>query len=229
MRNINRDVPANHRIMKQISKIKSYRNYIYVFHVKPLLRPIKEAWNWTVRRVSRKQRLMAMRAIANLRPDEMRELSEDDAELLRTMSEYLLHSRWVTRNGRIHYTCPLLEDITLWQMIEARMAETAVDRIKGWTGGYVPETIADMVKMSKFIAGEIDRADQFERVLLPAGGGKVESNPIAEAKSVLGMVQLAAELMHCTFEEAKLINYSDVILAISARHEEVERQKSKTK
>lgn len=215
--------------MKQISKIKSYRNYIWMFHVKPLLRPIKEAYKWTIRRISRKQRLMAMRAIANLRPDEMRELSEDDAELLRTMSEYLLPSQWITRNGRIHYTCPLLEDITLWQMIEARMAETAVGRIKGWTGGYVPETIADMVKMSKFIAGEIDRADQFERVLLPAGGGKVESNPIAEAKSVLGMVQLAAELMHCTFEEAKLINYSDVILAISARHEEVERQKSKTK
>lgn len=212
-----------------MNRIKSYRNYIWTFHVKPLLRPIKEAWKWTVRRISRKQRLMAMRAIANLSPDEMRELSEDDAELLRTMSEYLLPSQWITRNGRIHYTCPLLEDITLWQMIEARMAETAVDRIKGWTGGYVPETIADMVKMSKFIAGEIDRADQFERVLLPAGGGKAESNPIAEAKSVLGMVQLAAELMHCTFEEAKLINYSDVILAISARHEEVERQKSKTK
>lgn len=215
--------------MKQISKIKSYRNYIYVFHVKPLLRPIKDAWKWTVRRISRKQRLMAMRAIANLRPDEMRELSEDDAELLRTMSEYLLPSQWITRNGRIHYTCPLLEDITLWQMIETRMAETAIARIKGWTGGYVPETIADMVKLSKFIAGEIDRADQFERVLLPAGGGKAESNPIAEAKSVLGLVQLAAELMHCTFEEAKLINYSDVILAISARHEEVERQKSKIK
>lgn len=215
--------------MKQISKIKSYRNYIYVFHVKPLLRPIKDAWKWTVRRISRKQRLMAMRAIANLRPDEMRELSEDDAELLRAMSEYLLPSPWITRNGNIVYTCPLLEDVTLWQMIEARMAETAVDRIKGWTGGYVPETIADMVKLSKFIAGEIDRADQFERVLLPAGGGKAESNPIAEAKSVLGMVQLAAELMHCTFEEAKLINYSDVILAISARHEEVERQKSKIK
>lgn len=215
--------------MKQISKIKSYRNYIYVSHVKPLLRPIKDAWKWTVRRISRKQRLMAMRAIANLRPDEMRELSEDDAELLRTMSEYLLPSQWITRNGRIHYTCPLLEDVTLWQMIETRMAETAIDRIKGWTGGYVPETIADMVKMSKFIAGEIDRADQFERVLLPAGGGKAESNPIAEAKSVLGMIQLAAELMHCTFEEAKLINYSDVILAISARHEEVERQKSKIK
>lgn len=215
--------------MKQISKIKSYRNYIYASHVKPLLRPIKDAWKWTIRRISRKQRLMAMRAIANLRSDEMRELSEDDAELLRTMSEYLLPSRWVTRNGRIRYTCPSLENITLWQMIEARMAETAIDRIKGWTGGYVPETIADMVKLSKFIAGEIDRADQFERVMLPAGGGKAESNPIAEAKSVLGMVQLAAELMHCTFEEARLINYSDVILAISARHEEVERQKSKIK
>ena len=210
-----------------MNKFKSYRNYVWMFHVKPLLRPIKDAWKWMVRRISRKQRLMAMRAIANLRPDEMRELSEDDAELLRTMSEYLLPSQWITRNGRIHYTCPPLEDITLWQMIETRMAETAVDRIKGWTGGYVPETIADMVKMSKYIAEEVEKADQFERMLLPGGGGSTESNPISEAKSVLGMVQLASELMHCTFEEAKLINYSDVILAISARHEEVERQKSK--
>ena len=200
-----------------------------MFHVKPLFRPFKDAYNWLVRRICRKQRLLALRMISNLKPDEMRELSEDDAELLRTMSEYLLPSQWITRNGNIVYTCPLLETVTLWQMIEARMAETAMERIKGWTGGYVPETIADMVKLTKFIAGEMERADQFERVLLPAGGGTSERNPIAEAKSVLGMVQLASELMHCSFEEAKLINYSDVILAISARHEEVERQKSKFK
>ncbi|QIG64632.1 hypothetical protein SJC23_3 [Bacteroides phage SJC23] len=212
-----------------MNRIKSYRNYIWMFHVKPLFRPFKDAYNWLVRRICRKQRLLALRMISNLKPDEMRELSEDDAELLRTMSEYLLPSQWITRNGNIVYTCPLLETVTLWQMIEARMAETAMERIKGWTGGYVPETIADMVKLTKFIAGEMERADQFERVLLPAGGGTSERNPIAEAKSVLGMVQLASELMHCSFEEAKLINYSDVILAISARHEEVERQKSKTK
>lgn len=212
-----------------MNRIKSYRNYIWMLHVKPLFRPFKDAYNWLVRRVCRKQRLLALRMISNLKPDEMRELSEDDAELLRTMSEYLLPSQWITRNGNIVYSCPLLEDVTLWQMIEARMAETAMERIKGWTGGYVPETIADMVKLTKFIAGEMERADQFEGVLLPAGGGASERNPIAEAKSVLGMVQLASELMHCSFEEAKLINYSDVILAISARHEEVERQKSKTK
>ena len=212
-----------------MNRIKSYRNYIWMFHIKPLLRPIKDAYNWLVRRICRKQRLLALRTLANLPPDAAIGLSEDDAQLLRTMSEYLLPSQWITRNGKIVYTCPPLEDVTLWQMIEARMAETAMDRIKGWTGGYVPETIADMVKLTKFIAGEMERADQFERVLLPAGGGTSERNPIAEAKSVLGMVQLASELMHCSFEEAKLINYSDVILAISARHEEVERQKSKTK
>ena len=212
-----------------MNKFKSYRNYIWVFHVKPLLRPIKEAYKWTIRRISRKQRLLALRTLANLPPDAAMDLSEDDAQLLRVMSNLLLPSRWITRRGRIDFTCPSLEDITLWQMIETRQAETALERISGWTGGYAPETVADMIKLTKYIAEEVEKADQFERVLLPAGGGKVESNPIAEAKSVLGMVQLAAELMHCTFEEAKLINYSDVILAISARHEEVERQKSKTK
>lgn len=212
-----------------MNKFKSYRNYVWVFHVKPLLRPIKEAYKWSVRRISRKQRLTALLIIANLSPDEMAALSEDDARLLHVMSEYLLPSRWITRRGRIDFTCPSLEDITLWQMLETRRAETALERISGWTAGYVPETVADMIKLTKYIAEEIEKADQFERTLLPGGGGSVESNPISEAKSILGMVQLASELMHCTFEEAKLINYSDVILAISARHEEVERQKSKFK
>lgn len=200
-----------------------------MFHVKPLLRPVHRAYKWTIRRISRKQRLTALLIIANLSPDERAALSEDDARLLHVMSEYLLPSQWITRRGRIDFTCPSLEDITLWRMLETRRAETALERISGWTGGYVPETVADMIKLTKYIAEEVEKADQFERMLLPGGGGSTESNPISEAKSVLGMVQLASELMHCTFEEAKLINYSDVILAISARHEEVERQKSKIK
>lgn len=200
-----------------------------MFHVKPLLRPIKEAYKWAIRRISRKQRLLALRTLANLPPDAAMDLSEDDTQLLRVMSNLLLPSRWITRRGRIDFTCPSLEDITLWQMIETRQAETALERISGWTGGYAPETVADMIKLTKYIAEEVEKADQFERMLLPGGSGSVESNPISEAKSILGMVQLASELMHCTFEEAKLINYSDVILAISARHEEVERQKSKFK
>lgn len=212
-----------------MKKLKSYRNYIWMFHVKPLFRPIHRAYWWAIRRISRKQRLLALRTLANLPPDSAVDLSEDDTELLRVMSNLLLPSRWITRKGRIDFTCPSLEDITLWQMIETRQAETALERISGWTGGYVPETVADMIKLTKYIAEEIEKADQFERMLLPGGGGTTESNPISEAKSVLGMVQLASELMHCTFEEAKLINYSDVILAISSRHEEVERQKSKTK
>lgn len=212
-----------------MNKFKSYRNYVWMFHVKPLLRPFHRAYKWTIRRISRKQRLLALRTLANLPPDAAIGLSEDDAQLLRVMSNLLLPSRWITRRGRIDFTCPSLEDITLWRMIETRQAETALERISGWTGGYAPETVADMIKLTKYIAEEVEKADQFERMLLPGGGGPTESNPISEAKSVLGMVQLASELMHCTFEEAKLINYSDVILAISARHEEVERQKSKTK
>ncbi|MFT0262956.1 hypothetical protein [Bacteroides faecis] len=43
------------------------------------------------------------------------------------------------------------------------------------------------------------------------------------------MVQITSELFNCSFEDAKKINYSDVILAISKRHDEVEKQKSKTK
>ena len=109
-----------------MNKFKSYRNYVWMFHVKPLLRPIKEAYKWAIRRISRKQRLLALRTLANLPPDAAMDLSEDDAQLLRVMSNLLLPSRWITRNGRIDFTCPSLEDITLWQMIETRQVECEV-------------------------------------------------------------------------------------------------------
>lgn len=208
--------------------IKSYRGYVWRMVCRPFT-PFRWLWRTFVRLTNRYQRLYQLRRLANLKPDASENLSEDESRLLQSLSEFLLSSRWVTRKGRIVYTCPSVDDVTLWQMIEARQAETAIDRITGWTGGYAPETVADMVKLTKYIAEQIGQADQLERMLLPGAGKGGESNPIEEAKSVLGMVQIAAELFHCSFEEAKKIDYSDVILAISKRHEEVEKQKSKTK
>lgn len=210
------------------SEIKTFRGYVR-YQIYRLFTPFRWLWKTFVRLTSRYQRLMQLRRIANLKPNAVESLSQDETALLHYMSEYLIPSRWVTRKGHIIYTCPSVDEVTLWQMIEARQAETAIDRITGWTGGYAPETVADMIKLTKYIAEQIEQADQLERMLLPGAGKGGESNPIEEAKSVLGMVQIAAELFHCSFEEAKKIDYSDVILAISKRHEEVEKQKSKTK
>ena len=171
---------------------------------------------------------MSLLSLSNLKPDAVIAMSQDERALMDTFAKLIVPSHLVTRKGRIIHAIPELEDVELWQMIEARRAETAIDRIKGWCG-YVPETVADMIKLSKFIETEFHRADQLEAALLPRGGGKADTSPIAEAKNILGMVQMTAELMSCSFEEAKKINYSDAILAISRRHDEVERMKTKTK
>lgn len=203
---------------------KNYRSYI-MFHVK---RPFQRFYNFVKRRVSRRQRLVSLQALANLKPDAVVALSQDERSLMDTFAKLIVPSHLVTRKGKIIHAIPELEDVELWQMIEARRAETALDRIKGWCG-YVPENVADMIKLSKFIEAEFVRADQLEAALLPRGGGSADTSPIAEAKNVLGMVQMTAELMACSFEEAKKINYSDAILAISKRHDEVERMKTKSK
>lgn len=203
---------------------KNYRSYV----VARITRPFKRFYGFVKRRVSRKQRIMSLLSLSNLKPDAVMAMSQDERALMDTFAKLIVPSHLVTRKGRIIHAIPELEDVELWQMIEARRAETAIDRIKGWCG-YVPETVADMIKLSKFIETEFHRADQLEAALLPRGGGKADTSPIAEAKNILGMVQMTAELMSCSFEEAKKINYSDAILAISRRHDEVERMKTKTK
>ena len=207
-----------------MDKFKSFRSYV----AHQVMRPFKRFYGFVKRRVSRRQRIMSLLSLSNLKPDAVMAMSQDERALMDTFAKLTVPSHLVTRKGRIIHAIPELEDVELWQMIEARRAETAIDRIKGWCG-YVPETVADMIKLSKFIEAEFHRADQLEDALLPRGGGKADTGPIAEAKNILGMVQMTAELMSCAFEEAKKINYSDAILAISRRRDEVERMKTKTK
>ena len=207
-----------------MDKFKSFRSYV----AHQVMRPFKRFYGFVKRRVSRRQRIMSLLSLSNLKPDAVMAMSQDERVLMDTFAKLIVPSHLVTRKGRIIHAIPELEDVELWQMIEARRAETAIDRIKGWCG-YVPETVADMIKLSKFIEAEFHRADQLEEARLPRGGGKADTGPIAEAKNILGMVQMTAELMSCSFEEAKKINYSDAILAISRRHDEVERMKTKTK
>lgn len=213
-------------------EFKNYRAYVWA-QIKCFLSWLVYPFRWIVRRTWRKivnyHNQQVLCSLANLRPDAQTNLTQDESVLLETMAKLIQPSRFVTRKGKIIYTVPELEDITLWQMIEARRAESALERIAGWTEGYAPETIADMMKLTKYIAEQIGQADELERVLLPGGGGSGESNPISEAKSVLNMVQTTAELFNCSFEDAKKINYSDAVLAISKRHDEVEKQKSKNR
>ncbi|WAX17467.1 hypothetical protein PM116P2_00048 [Parabacteroides phage PM116P2] len=73
-------------------------------------------------------------------------------------------------------------------------------------------------------------ADQLERYLFQSNGGvSDEDDQIKQAKNLLSIVQLTAELFHCSFEEAKQMNYSDAILAISKRNEEIEKEKQQLK
>lgn len=195
--------------------------------IKKIIKPIKTLHRW----ISRKQRLIALQTIANLRIDETCELSPDESVLLNTFAELLMPSLLVTRNGKIVYAAPTLEDITLWQMVEARRAESATALITGWCGDRAYfETVTDVIKLSKFIKDELKRSDDFEKALLPSAGQAQESdNPLEEAKNILGLVQITAELFACSFEEAKQVNYTDAILAISKRHDEVEKLKRKSK
>lgn len=209
------------------NRYRSYRAYA-AYRIGRLFEPLRKLRRFVILKLTIKQREMVMTRLANLKPSAMVELSQEESVLIRELSKHLLPSRLVTRAGKVVHMIPELSEVTLWQMIEARRAETAIERIVGWCGGYAPDTVADMVRLSKFIEGEINTANELERALLPGSArSQGTSDPISEAKAVLGLLQITAELSMCSKEDAKKENYSDAMLAISKRNDEVERLKSK--
>ena len=115
-------------------------------------------------------------------------------------------------------------------MLETRRAEGSLERIKAWTGdNYEATTVADAVKLDKFIRECLETADNLERALFSSVTGGESAltggEEIKEAKNLLGIVQTTADLFKCTFEEAKRMNYADAIVAMSKRHDEIEKEK----
>ena len=171
----------------------------------------------------------ALLRLANLAPDATAELTKEEADLLTKMVELCTPSRLVTRNGSTVYLAPTLEEVTIWNLLETRRATDSVERIEAWTGGkYSPDTLYDAIRLDKYIVDRLKDADSLEAAIFrtPQIAGAEEADPIKEAKNLLGIIQLVAELFNTSFENAKLLNYSDAMLAIAKKHEEVEREKN---
>ena len=178
--------------------------------------------------------LEILKRIANLGVDARLAMTHDEQTLLKTLVDKLEASQLITRNGKVKYIAPDLEHVTLWDMLETRRAEDSVARIHAWTSGaYSPDTITDCIRLDKFILEQLKNADELETIIFnrPRGAESeaAEKDPIKEAKTLLGLVQVTAELFQCSFDEAKKVNYSDAILAMAKRMEEVEKEKQRTK
>lgn len=178
----------------------------------------------------------AMLRIANMPAGGSARMTPDEERLLRDMVRYLRPSQVATRNGRAVYRLKDIEEIGLWAILEARRAEDALERIRAWTGDdYEPATVVDAVRLDKFIAGQLEIADGLERVVFQnmrgGGGGSALTGDenIRRAKNLLGLVQVTAELFHCSFDEAKRVNYSDAMLAIAKRNDEIEKERRELK
>lgn len=178
----------------------------------------------------------AMLRIANMPADGTVRMTRDEERLLKGMIRYLKPSQVATRNGKAVYRLKDIGEIGLWAVLETRRAEGASERIKAWTDdNYEPVTVVDAVKLDKFIVKQLEIADGLERVIFQNMRGKggesalTGDENIRQAKNLLGLVQVTAELFHCSFDEAKRINYSDAVLAIAKRNDEIEKEKRELK
>ena len=173
--------------------------------------------------------------IANLPPSGNVMMTSDEEKLLSLTVKLVKPSQVVTRNGKAVYRVKSIDEMGLWAVLEARRAEDAVARIEAWTSEeYAPKTVIDAAKLDKFITEQLEYADNLEGVLFQSmGKGDGEtftgSDEVRKAKNLLGLIQVTAELFHCSFEDAKKMNYSDAILAIAKKHDEVEKEKRDAK
>lgn len=173
--------------------------------------------------------------IANLPPSGNAMMTGDEEKLLSHMVKLIKPSQVVTRNGKALYRLKSLDEMGLWAVLETRRAGDAIRRIEAWTDEqYSPKTVIDAAKLDKFITKQLEYADSLEGVLFQSMGKGDQntftgSDEVRKAKNLLGLIQVTAELFHCSFEEAKKMNYSDAILAIAKKHDEVEKEKRDAK
>ena len=173
--------------------------------------------------------------IANLPPTGNVMLTGDEEKLLTLMVKLVLPSQVVTRNGKAVYRLKSIDEMGLWDVLEARRAEDALRRIEAWTGDeYTPKTVIDAAKLDKFIAEQLEYADNLETALFQQikksdGNTFTGSEEIKRAKNLMGLIQITAELFHCSFEDAKKMNFTDALLAIAKKHDEVEKEKRDAK
>lgn len=178
----------------------------------------------------------ALLRITNMPADGTVRMTRDEERLLKGLIKYLKPSQVATRNGKAVYRLKSIEEIGLWAILETRRAEGALERIKAWADdNYEPATVVDAVKLDKFIVKQLEVADGLEQVIfqnMHGEGGEsalTGDENIKQAKNLLGLVQVTAELFHCSFDEAKQINYSDAMLAIAKRNDEIEKEKRELK
>lgn len=189
---------------------------------------------WALRFNMLRNRAVLLR-IANLPPTGTVSLTGDEEKLLNLMVKLVVPSQVVTRNGKAVYRVKSLDEMGLWAVLEARRAEDAIARIEAWTNEeYSPKTVIDAAKLDKFIAEQLEYADNLEGVLFQSMSKGDQntftgSDEVRKAKNLLGLIQITAELFHCSFEDAKKMNYSDAILAIAKKHDEVEKEKRDAK
>lgn len=194
----------------------------------------KKLIRWALRFNMTRNRAVLLR-IANLPPTGTVTLTGDEEKLLSLMVKLILPSQVVTRNGKAVYRVKSIDEMGLWAVLEARRAEDAVTRIEAWTSEeYTPKTVIDTAKLDKFIAEQLEYADKLEKVLFQQiqksdGNTFTGDEEIRKAKNLLGLIQITAELFHCSFEEAKKMNFTDAILAIAKKHDEVEKEKRDAK
>lgn len=194
----------------------------------------KKLIKWALRFNMTRNRAVLLR-IANLPPTGNVMLTGDEEKLLNLMVKLVVPSQVVTRNGKAVYRIKSIDEMGLWAVLEARRAEDALGRIEAWTDGeYTPKTVIDVAKLDKFIAEQLEYADNLENVLFQQiqksdGNTFTGSDEIRKAKNLMGLIQITAELFHCSFEEAKKMNFTDALLAIAKKHDEVEKEKRDAK
>ena len=177
----------------------------------------------------------ALLRICNLPPEGVATLTRDEEKLLKGIIQYLKPSQVATRNGKAVYRLKSIEEIGLWAILETRRAEDPIRRIEAWTDdNYAPTTLLDAAKLDRYIIEQLEYADNLEQVIFQNMRNSGESaltgdENIRQAKNLLGLVQVTAELFHCSFEDAKKMNYSDAMLAIAKRNDEIEKEKKELK
>ena len=153
----------------------------------------RRLWWKICRRYNAKQ----LEFICNLHPNYKGALTSDQAATLNAVAEYVKGDPFIVKNRNLVYRIPRIEDVTLWQVIEARRSETASEKVTKWCtpiehepSEYAPDNVYHLLCATKYIKEQIEIAYRGCNTMAGYRGqtlrdGKREGGEVVHAERIL--------------------------------------------
>ncbi len=139
-------------------------------------------------------------------------LTFDEMKFIEAISASIVSNGVISRKGREIFAIPSFETISFYNAIQARdtIALGGDDFVKVWCGRSF-DKVGDYAVATAYIRDQVNIMQRIELSQLSGGGTAGDSSAMGRMVALLNVMEAVAKFANVSLEEAKKMNYLDVV------------------